>query len=316
MIKYSFVVPVYNVKQYLYRCVNSVLEQDYKDFEMILVDDGSSDGSQELCDLIRSKDNRVKVIHKPNGGLSDARNVGMQNASGEYIIFLDSDDFILNNVCLELDCCICESVDVIVMDASVNTKNFWVHDPSLKGILLNGKEFLKRSLKKKKMPMAAWLYIYKKSFLDANKLMFKKGILHEDEQFTPRAILAAKSVVYSGIMHYGYEIRPESIMTKKDKSQNLMDFYETCLELEILYKRISDFTLQRFLRDSLVQKYLSIYQLGNLYKKSFPFSGKFFLLRNSKLLKTKMKSFVFFISPRLYCFINEMAKTVLDKCCR
>ena len=91
---FSVVVPVYNVKNYLAQCVNSVLRQSFEDFELILVDDGSKDGSGALCDAYARDDARVKVLHKENGGQSTARNAGIRAASGQYAVFLDSDDFI------------------------------------------------------------------------------------------------------------------------------------------------------------------------------------------------------------------------------
>lgn len=93
MIKFSIIVPVFNVEQYLSRCIESVLSQTFKDFELILVDDGSTDSSGAICDRYAEKDNRILVIHKKNGGVSTARNVGIDNAKGEYITFCDSDDY-------------------------------------------------------------------------------------------------------------------------------------------------------------------------------------------------------------------------------
>ena len=90
----SIIIPVYNVEKYLKECVDSVRKQTYKNLEIILIDDGSKDNSGKLCDELAKEDNRIKVIHKENGGLSDARNVGIENATGEYIQFIDSDDFV------------------------------------------------------------------------------------------------------------------------------------------------------------------------------------------------------------------------------
>jgi len=90
----SVIIPVYNVRDYLGNCVGSLLAQTYKNWEGLLVDDGSTDGSAELCDMLRKKDNRIRVIHKPNGGLSDARNAGLDAARGDYLVFVDSDDVI------------------------------------------------------------------------------------------------------------------------------------------------------------------------------------------------------------------------------
>ena len=94
----SIIVPVYNVEKYLHRCVSSILQQTYSKFEVILVDDGSKDASGRICDVFASKDERVRVIHKENGGLSSARNAGLDIANGKYIGFVDSDDYIENDM--------------------------------------------------------------------------------------------------------------------------------------------------------------------------------------------------------------------------
>ena len=95
----SVIVPVYNVERYLRHCVNSILIQTYHNLEVILVDDGSPDNCPKICDEYAKADARVKVIHKNNGGLSDARNIGMQAASGDYLMFVDSDDWLEKNIC-------------------------------------------------------------------------------------------------------------------------------------------------------------------------------------------------------------------------
>ena len=99
--KISVIVPVYNVEQYLDRCVNSIVQQTYQNLEIVLIDDGSPDQCPQMCDEWSKKDNRIKVVHKENGGLSSARNAGLDTASGEYIAFVDSDDYIDNQM-LEL----------------------------------------------------------------------------------------------------------------------------------------------------------------------------------------------------------------------
>ena len=94
----SVIVPVYNVEKYLEKCIDSIINQTYQNLEIILVDDGSTDGSGKICDEYSRKDNRIKVIHKENGGLSDARNIGIKNANGGLIGFIDSDDYITENM--------------------------------------------------------------------------------------------------------------------------------------------------------------------------------------------------------------------------
>lgn len=102
MTRFSIVIPVYNVEQYLRECVSSVLSQEYKDFEVVLVDDGSKDHSGEICDEFADADNRVKVIHKPNGGPTSARTEGTNAATGEYLVFLDSDDYFAEGLLSEM----------------------------------------------------------------------------------------------------------------------------------------------------------------------------------------------------------------------
>ena len=99
--KVSFILPVYKVEKYLDECVESIVSQTYRDIEVVLVDDGSPDNCPVLCDQWAKKDHRVKVVHKPNGGLSDARNAGFDNATGDYVIFVDSDDFWVSNTALQ-----------------------------------------------------------------------------------------------------------------------------------------------------------------------------------------------------------------------
>ena len=99
--KISIISPVYNVEDYLKDCVESILNQTYKNIELILIDDGSTDNSGKICDEYASKDNRVKIVHKKNGGLSSARNAGLDIATGDYIFFVDSDDFLYKNSVIE-----------------------------------------------------------------------------------------------------------------------------------------------------------------------------------------------------------------------
>ena len=110
----SIVIPVYNTAQYLPRCIESVLNQSFRDFELLLVDDGSTDGSGDICDRYENKDNRIRVFHKKNGGVSSARNLGIVNAFGEWLLFVDSDDEILPNALQTLVDCISDDVDSVL----------------------------------------------------------------------------------------------------------------------------------------------------------------------------------------------------------
>ena len=308
---YSIVVPIYKVEKYLDRCVESLIGQTYRDIEIILVDDGSPDRCPIICDKYAAIDSRIIVIHKENGGLSDARNAGIDVATGDYIMFVDSDDYIDTDTCQRMLPFVSEGYDLVVADARVDRDGKpgrIDHDPALVGKPLVGREFLKRSLGSAKAPMAAVLNLYKREYLNRNGFRFKKGILHEDERFTPDVFLSAERVIYSGETFYTYIIRDESITTSKDFRRNATDLYATCLELRHTYANIKDGVLRRRLLDSLVTKYLYIFQVGRLYAYGKEYLHRGFVLRNAKRPRTVVKALLFAVSPRLYYRINKRVK--------
>lgn len=147
---FSIIVPIYNIKPYLDRCLISLIGQTYKDIEIILVDDGSTDGSSELCDKYAAQDNRIQVLHKENDGLSDARNKGLELASGEYILFVDSDDYIDLNACQNLCNYTSLGCDILIADAIVENGNMDLTHISEIGTIFNGKEYLLLAHREKK----------------------------------------------------------------------------------------------------------------------------------------------------------------------
>lgn len=307
---FSIIVPIYKVENYLERCVRSIVCQTYGNIEIILVDDGSPDSCPIMCDEYANNDSRIKVIHKENGGLSDARNKGVKVANGKYIMFVDSDDFINENACELLLPYVAQEPDVIVTDGIVigDIATNLLHYPVRKGIAHEGKEYVKECVSKGNLPMAAWLNVFSRDYLIREQLTFKTGILHEDEQFTPRALLSAESIIYTGEAYYNYIIRDNSITTKKDKRKNAQDFYSTCIELSAIYERLDDTQLKEKLLDLLVCKYLSLFQSAKLYQYGKEYIHKDFCLRNAYTVKTKLKSALFAISPGLYWYVNYISK--------
>ena len=184
----SFIIPVYNVEQYLRRCVESISSQKYRDIEIILVDDGSPDGSPKLCDLLSSQDPRIHVLHKENGGLSDARNAGLSLATGDYIVFIDGDDFWLSTDGLNALMAIVErhqEVDFV----GFNCKYYypfseeytpWVRYDSILAEPVDKNMAITTLVRSGTFPMSACLKIMKRSFLINNGLFFKKGLIAED----------------------------------------------------------------------------------------------------------------------------------------
>lgn len=186
--KVSFIIPIYKVELYLEQCVNSILNQTYRDIEVILVDDGSPDRCPALCDAYVQKDSRIKVLHKPNGGLSDARNLGLRVATGEYVIFVDGDDFwtaenhleeLIKTVHENLNC------DFVGFNCSYfypdsDSYTTWVPYSDTNLFPRKGDEALISLVQSGTFPMSACLKVIKKEFLITNALYFEKGILAED----------------------------------------------------------------------------------------------------------------------------------------
>ena len=224
----SVIVPVYNVEKYLARCVDSVLAQTFRELEIILVDDGSTDRSGAICDDYEKKDDRIRVIHKPNGGLSDARNAGIDVAEGQFLCFVDSDDFIDPEMLETLYRLLIEhEADISVCgirDCFDSGKSFEYSEH--KQLVLSGMEALKYILEGK--------YLYGSI---CNKLIrcelcqehrFVKGKTYEDAFFIPELFLCAKKVAATTLSYYNYWHRSDSITTKPftGKNMDVIDAYE------------------------------------------------------------------------------------------
>lgn len=222
----SIIVPIYNVEDYLEQCVDSILNQPYTDFELILVDDGSPDKCGYICDTYALKDERIKVIHKKNGGLSSARNAGIDIARGEYLSFIDSDDFISNDYYLM-------NMKHMLSHPQTNILILQVchYDDDKNEVVINEKrELISRSdVANYMLSMdyigAAWINIYKKDIF--NHLRYPEGKIFEDG-FILTEIVEKASVVYiTNIGVYYYRKRYDSIMQKKKTIKNWCDILNT-----------------------------------------------------------------------------------------
>lgn len=217
--KISVIVPIYNAEKYLVRCVNSLLRQSYGDLEVILVDDGSTDGSGAMCNDFAAHDDRIKVIHKPNGGLSDARNSGLSVSSGEYVMFLDSDDYYASDIMAD-----------IVSDLENNPCDVWVggayavdnagkisgtknHFPNVLPRMFGSREYLELLGENREyVSFCVQFMAYRADFLRQNNCRFYDGIYHEDELWTPEVILKAETVYRSNRLFYYHVYQEGSIM--------------------------------------------------------------------------------------------------------
>lgn len=209
----SVIVPIYKVEEYLDRCVESIVNQTYKNLEIILVDDGSPDKCPQMCDNWAEKDNRIIVIHKENGGLSDARNAGLLVASGEYISFIDSDDWIdLNTYSLVINKIFETDSDIGSFDYISVKDDSFIADKTDESLVLNSEEAILCTINNNLIKTVAWNKVYHKSIL--KDLRFEVGKTNEDEFFTFRALDKAERVVFLKRQCYYYFQRPSSIMGK------------------------------------------------------------------------------------------------------
>lgn len=216
----SVVIPVYNVEKYLAECVDSVLGQSYTDYEIILVDDGATDASGRMCDEYALKDSRIRVIHQPNGGLSAARNTGLREVQGEYVYFLDSDDYI-EPYALEHLTALAEKerADVVFFDGYVFFDECEEDDTASRYIrhmsypTEKGREMLRRQLINDEYRTPVQFMLLKKAYLEAHDLWFLEGVIHEDELFTFLVYNADGRVAHCHEQLYARRIRPASIMT-------------------------------------------------------------------------------------------------------
>lgn len=238
MVKVSVIVPVYKVEKYLDKCVKSILNQTYRDFEILLVDDGSPDGCGKMCDLYAQKDSRVKVIHKKNGGLSDARNVGIENAQGKYLLFVDSDDWI-DSILIEKIVRIAEKwdTDIVLFDymsVEENTGKTTLYSYSiLENSVLSAKE--EPCLISK--TCSACNKLFNKNFWNKNGLSFPVGKHYEDLGTIPKAMGVAEKIVYVKEPLYFYLQREGSIMHGRDFKRSYSDRTEMLDSVLDFYKK-------------------------------------------------------------------------------
>lgn len=318
MKRLSIIIPVYNVEEYLKRCIDSVLDQKLNDKEIILVNDGSNDKSPEICDeYMRRYPNIIRVIHKENAGLSAARNSGIDLARGKYIVFIDSDDFILPNTLEKIvemgekynsEIIAAEGVRYF-SDGRISPKSKF----ATKIGEYTGVEFIKINLKKGDISFCAPFYIYKKSYLIDNNYKFKEGLLHEDELWTPIVLLNANKVFFCGIVFYYHFFRVESITQSKNKEKNAKDIIKICLELSEKYNEYKKDDV-KYLRDRIAMLYMHATYIGRLDSKEEVSINKMFPLKNTSKLKTAIKAMLFSLSPSLYCNTNKLAKKY-RRCC-
>lgn len=239
--KITVIVPVYKVEKFLDRCVRSILNQSFKDFELILIDDGSPDTCPQMCDKWKAKDSRIVVIHQNNQGLSAARNTGIRVAKGEYLTFIDSDDWVSKTMLYDLltlitkydaDISICNFISVSNENKKVKEKKRFTEK------VYSQEEFMKviMRINSNRCIHYAWGKLYKNSVIDAEN-HYPVGMLNEDVEGMFKAVIASEKIVETDKIGYFYFENEESISRKK--------FGENFLSLNAVWRRILKLSKER-----------------------------------------------------------------------
>ncbi len=232
--KITVIVPCYNTEKYLSKCVDSILEQTYKNIELILVDDGSKDNTGAICDSYAEKDNRVKVIHKENGGASSARNEGLNAATGDYVAFADSDDWMVKQTYQYLmyliikynaDCAIGRTDGAYEKDGKYYYKktekwpdNVSDSDDTIKGLFLYGCGVVNK--------------LIRRDFFEG--IEFKEGVINEDEPMMLRLYLKMNTLAVAGRQTYFYRFNENSVTKSRFSVRNLDFYYNTLQNIDII----------------------------------------------------------------------------------
>lgn len=314
----SVIIPVYNVEKYLRRCLDSVVAQTYRNLEIICVDDGSVDESGRICDQYAARDARIKVIHQENQGISAVRNRGLDAAEGEYIAFVDSDDYILEDMYKKMldklldynvDLCVCQwQYEFSDGRQVVKKQNI---DPTIYGCKTSLKftHFLYKGNYESVVVVAVWNKLYRRALLDTIRF---EGRIHEDEAFCGRIMAKSISVYVMEEQFYVYAQNGDSL-TNKPFSANDFFFLDALAERRELFK--SD----AFIRQETELLYCNMYieyclrarkdgvVVSHPEKYRQIFRKMFSSLRRegNADIKFRLRMMLFSFSPSLYRFITK-----------
>lgn len=321
MYKLSLVVSIYNIEQYVGRSIESLLNQNSKEYEIILIDDGSTDRTSEICKAYAKNDDRITYYFKKNGGLSSARNYGLTKSRGEYVFFIDGDDYIeKNSVSKIIDLIQVNNLDMLhinyrEVDDNKKVLKEFIDNNSLEGKIYTGEDWVQQA----RFVTMAWAYVFKKDFLINNGLTFYEGIYHEDMEFTPRAISKAKKIQFISTPVYNYVIRAGSII----RSCNIKKAYDLLIVAKNLEKfrmaEGSNLTIHKFLTDRISYTYwisiLSVYTQNGKYNEFFKDEKvKSDILRGLATKKSfKYKCAYTAIKYKRYMFIKIMCKYKVNR---
>ena len=293
----SVIIPVYNISEYVTKCLESVVLQSYENLEIIVVDDGSTDESGKICDKIALKDSRLKVYHRKNGGLSSARNFGISKAHGEYVALVDGDDFVKKDFVKAMVIAVEETgAEVVVcgFDEFVTREK-----------VLSGKEAaIKLLVEQENMEIVAWNKLYRRELFDG--IEYPVGEKHEDNLTTYKILAKAEKVAYVSKSLYSYVKRPGSIMNEAKLVERLSARYKAAEEAVKYFRNnkelrqaaeVAVLTSKYAFMDAAVKKEISqeYYALSLEWIKKHKNE-----LKNNKFMTKKLKLYNFLNSIKLY----------------
>ena len=286
--KYSVIIPVYNVEKYINRCLKSILSQRYNDLEIILIDNGSTDRSGSICDIYANEDANISVYHIENHGVGSARNFGLSKARGEFIYFVDSDDYLVGNLFAEFEDKLTPDLDLLVFSYYNSFEQEMTEKNRKKKILpYNGSydkyDFSKifKDLFLSDILYTVWNKLYRREFLIENNISFEKYELGEDVRFNLNAYRNVNKVYLSQDSYYVYVIgRKGSAMS----SYNPKRLQYQLQELELVDSLLKDWNIDSSNLDNTVKARILMSNIHNISKQKLP------VIKKVKLVKEICKS--------------------------
>ncbi len=312
----SVIVPVYNVEEYLEECLESIRKQTYQNIEVILVNDGSTDGSKEICERYCQQDPRFRLINKENQGLSIARNRGVKESNGEYIMFVDSDDVVKENIVEVLLSYMKADVDLVECNLTQNKEELQKNKPIRVVFEGNSPESIIKCIAFKEVKFCAFTKLYRREIVE--KVPFLEGIIYEDVYTGINYLKYIRKMVAVDLKGYYYRVRPNSIMTTSFSEKNLdiitvgNKLIESFQDVGYLLPYIGYFMfylgLSHYQRDGITRKspYVDLYEnfireCAFIAKQSQEVVGKYRLLR------------LYLMAPKYFTIITHPVYQFIDK---
>lgn len=321
----SIIIPVYNVEKYLEKCINTIINQTYINIEVILVNDGSTDKSLNICNEFKEKDKRIKIINKKNGGLSDARNAGIKNAHGKYICFIDSDDYIHEKYVEELYNLIVKNNSQIAVCnfERVDEEGRCLSTNNIIAEVISGKKTIEKLSNKEFAPVGVvvWNKLYDINLFE--NIKYPIGKIHEDAFVIYKLYYLAEKVAITSKSLYYYRKVPTSIMNKKFNLKRL-DILQALEErVKFFFDKGEDILYQLALieyESTLIMHYVNCRRYLKNYKdiqkkllKKFRKLYSKVIGFNRCLMIDKIRFSVAYISPTLYYYIMLAFKEIIKR---